>query len=386
MAFSYSFHISSKGHAVGTIGKVGQISKHNLRAYKSDEYDRDMISVLAGSETSILDSIKEVYEDEFSGVLKEYNNGKRPDRQIGDYLEHVSQSRNDVAVEVIIQIGDKKFWQDKTPEQFKSMDKVFEEQLSDLENLLPTFKIASAVVHYDESSPHMHVVGVPVAEGGARARGMKKQCVKTKVFTKESLAVLQEEMRIKAVQQMDSMPELFEGKELKEKTKGRNKDLPKYMLEALDAAEKELDGLKQEVKTQRTELNTIKEEKDTLTSQNEAIKAEIKKGKKEVNAINTMRDTALSEYAAAAESTAQLKAFIQYTQIKEPKTELGRRVVALWKDFSTFWKQKNPNYAEKRKESIRDKLSENQKIAARRETDPLQREHQNREKRRDQER
>lgn len=289
MAFSYSFHISSKGHAVGTIGKVGQISKHNLRAYKSDEYDRDMISVLAGSETSILDSIKEVYEDEFSGVLKEYNNGKRPDRQIGDYLEHVSQSRNDVAVEVIIQIGDKKFWQDKTPEQFKSMDKVFEEQLSDLENLLPTFKIASAVVHYDESSPHMHVVGVPVAEGGARARGMKKQCVKTKVFTKESLAVLQEEMRIKAVQQMDSMPELFEGKELKEKTKGRNKDLPKYMLEALDAAEKELDGLKQEVKTQRTELNTIKEEKDTLTSQNEAIKAEIKKGKKEVNAINTMR-------------------------------------------------------------------------------------------------
>lgn len=94
----------------------------------------------------------------------------------------------------------------------------------------------------------------------------------------------------------------------------------------------------------------------------------------------------MSEYAAAAESTAQLKAFIQYTQIKEPKTELGRRVVALWKDFSTFWKQKNPNYAEKRKESIRDKLSENQKIAARRETDPLQREHQNREKRRDQER
>lgn len=386
MAFSYSFHISSKGHAVGTIGKVGQISKHNLRAYKSDEYDRDMISVLAGSETSILDSIKEVYEDEFSGVLKEYNNGKRPDRKIGDYLEHVSQSRNDVAVEVIIQIGDKKFWQDKTPEQFKSMDKVFKEQLSDLEKLLPTFKIASAVVHYDESSPHMHVVGVPVAEGGARARGMKKQCVKTKVFTKESLAILQEEMRIKAVQQMDSMPELFEGKELKEKTKGRNKDLPKYMLEALDAAEKELDGLKQEVKTQRTELNTIKEEKDTLTSQNEAIKAEIRQGRKEVSAINNMRDVALNEYAAAAESTAQIKAFIQYTQIKEPKTELGRRAVSLWKDFSAFWKQKNQNYAEQRKESIRDKLSENQKIAARRETDPLQREHQNREKRRDQER
>ncbi len=384
MAFSYSFHISSKGHAVGTIGKVGQVSKHNLRAYKSDEYDRNKISVLVGSETSILDSVKQIYDDEFSGALEEYNSKKRPDRQIRDYLEHVSQSRNDVAVEVIIQIGDKEFWQDKTPDQSKRMEGVFKAQLKDLEKFLPEFKVASAVIHYDESSPHMHVVGVPVAEGGAR--GMRKQCVKTKVFTADSLAMLQEEMRIRAAQHMDSVPDLFANAELKEKEEGRNRDYPKYMMDKIDAAEKELNGLKQEVKTARTELNTIREEKDALTSQNEAIKAEIKKGKKEVNAINKMRDASLDEYAAAAESTAQLEAFIQYTQIKEPKTELGRRVVALWKDFSTFWKQKNPNYAEKRKESIRDKLSENQKIAARRETDPLQREHQNREKRRDQER
>lgn len=384
MALSYSFHISSKGNAVDTIGKVGQVSKHNLRAYKSDEYDRDKISILVGSEMSILDSVKQIYEDEFSSALEEYNSEKRPDRQIRDYLEHVSQSRNDVAVEVIIQIGDKKFWQDKTPEQFKSMNKVFEKQLGDLKKLLPEFKIASAVVHYDESSPHMHVVGVPVAIGGIK--GMKKQCVKTKVFTADTLAMLQEKMRIKVIQQMNSMPELFEGKELKEKTEGRNKDLPKYMLGALDAAEKELSGLKQEVKTERTELNTIREEKDALMSQNEAIKAEIRQGKKEVNVINNMRDAALNEYAAVAASAEQLKAFIQYTQIKEPKTELGRRAVAIWKDFTAFWNQKNPNYAEQRKESVRDKLSENQKTVARKEAERQKREHQNRGKRRDQER
>lgn len=381
MAFSYSFHLSSKGHAVGTIGKVGQVSKHNLRAYKSDEYDPRMISVLEGSETSILDSVKKIYEDEFSDALEVYNGKRREDRQIKDYLEHVSRSRNDVAAEIIIQIGDKEFWQDKTPEQFRSMEKVFKEQLEDLERILPEFKIASAVVHYDESSPHMHVVGVPVAEGGTR--GMERQCVKTKVFTKESLAMLQEEMRIKAVQQMNSMPELFAGAELKEKEEGRNRDYPKYMMDKIDAAEKELDGLKQEVKTERAELNTIRKEKDALTSQNEAIKAEIRQGKKEVNAINNMRDVALNEYAETTESIAQLKAFIQYTQIKEPKTELGRRAVALWKDFAEFWKQKNPNYAEKKKESIRDKLNENRQAITGREADPdpLQREHQNRERR-----
>lgn len=384
MAFSYSFHISSKGHAVGTIGKVGQVSKHNLRAYKSDEYDRSKISVLVGSEISILDSVKQIYDDEFSGALEEYNSKKRPDRQIRDYLEHVSQSRNDVAVEVIIQIGDKEFWQDKTPDQSKRMEGIFKAQLKDLEKLLPEFKVASAVIHYDESSPHMHVVGVPVAEGGAR--GMKKQCVKTKVFTADSLAMLQEEMRIRAVQHMDSVPDLFANAELKEKEEGRNRDYPKYMMDKIDAAEKELNGLKQEAKTERAELNTIREEKAVLMSQNEVIKAEIRQGRKEISAINNMRDTALNEYAAAAESSAQLKAFIQYTQIKEPKTELGRRAVSLWKDFQAYWRTKYPNYAEQRKESIRNKLSENQNVTAGRKTDPLQREHQNREKRQDQER
>lgn len=302
MAFSYSFHISSKGHAVGTIGKVGQVSKHNLRAYKSDEYDKSKISVLVGSENSILDSVKQIYDDEFSGALEEYNSKKRPDRQIRDYLEHVSQSRNDVAVEVIIQIGDKEFWQDKTPDQSKRMEGVFKAQLKDLKKLLPEFKVASAVIHYDESSPHMHVVGVPVAEGGAR--GMKKQCVKTKVFTADSLAMLQEEMRIRAVQHMNSVPDLFANAELKEKEEGRNRDYPKYMMDKIDAAEKELNGLKQEAKTERAELNTIREEKAALTSQNEVIKAEIRQGRKEISAINNMRNTALNEYAAAAESSA----------------------------------------------------------------------------------
>lgn len=30
---------------------------------------------------------------------------------------------------------------------------------------LPQFVVANAVVHLDEDSPHMHIVGVPVADG-----------------------------------------------------------------------------------------------------------------------------------------------------------------------------------------------------------------------------
>ncbi len=54
--------------------------------------------------------------------------------------------------------------------------------------------VANAVVHMDEDSPHMHVVGVPVATG--YKKGLSKQVSKRKVFTKEVLSeVLQDELR-----------------------------------------------------------------------------------------------------------------------------------------------------------------------------------------------
>ena len=115
MAFSYSFHISSKSHAVSTTKKVAQVSRHNLREYKkSSHYDPTLIQILQGSESSILDSVKQIYHNEFDAALEIYNSGKRPDRQIQDYLKHVSDSRSDVACEIIIQLGDKDFWETKS--------------------------------------------------------------------------------------------------------------------------------------------------------------------------------------------------------------------------------------------------------------------------------
>ncbi len=64
----------------------------------------------------------------------------------------------------------------------KRMTNVFKEQVNDLEILVPNFKIASAIIHYDETSPHLHIVGVPVKIGGKN--GMSKQVGKTEVFYK----------------------------------------------------------------------------------------------------------------------------------------------------------------------------------------------------------
>ena len=56
------------------------------------------------------------------------------------------------------------FWQDKDDEYRFKMTDVYNEQIQDLAKILPTFKVANATIHFDETSPHMHVVGVPVIE------------------------------------------------------------------------------------------------------------------------------------------------------------------------------------------------------------------------------
>ena len=36
------------------------------------------------------------------------------------------------------------------------MSEVYKKQVDDLEMLVPNFKVASAVIHFDEISPHLH--------------------------------------------------------------------------------------------------------------------------------------------------------------------------------------------------------------------------------------
>ena len=67
-------------------------------------------------------------------------------------------------------------------------------KVNDLELLVPNFKAASAIIHFDETSPHLHIVGVPIKY--KNKNGMEKQVGKSDVFTKESLIRLQDKMRI----------------------------------------------------------------------------------------------------------------------------------------------------------------------------------------------
>ena len=240
---SYSFHIGNKKSAITTKGKLMSVAKHNLRLYKAQEdengkkFDKTKIVTLVGS-SNLYKDVLSLYKKEFTDVVNKYNENRRDDRKIKDYFEHISNNKcNDLAVEIIIQIGDKEYWQNKSWNKKMKMNDIFTSQLQKLSKLAPNFAIANATVHYDEASPHLHIVGVPIA---FFEKGLEKRVSKSKVFTREKLEELQVKMR-------ENLP--FK---LKEKEKGIKKEFTVAEYKAL------MDHFKKEpVKTKSIDTSNV---------------------------------------------------------------------------------------------------------------------------------
>ena len=209
---------SLSNNAIQNANDLSRVNKHNLRDYDNQ---RELIKVIFGTD-NIINDVKDLYLKEFEESKIEYNNRQsREDRKIKDYFKKVSESQNDIACEIIIELGDMDFWNDKDQEYRLKMIDVYNEQIKDLTKIVPTFKIANATIHFDETSPHMHVVGVPVVENCTR--GMKKQVGKSKLFTKTSLTDIQDKMRNVCIKSYNKFYEV--DTRLKEKQKGRNQDI-----------------------------------------------------------------------------------------------------------------------------------------------------------------
>ena len=209
---------SLSNNAIQNAKDLSDVNKHNLRDYDNQ---RELIRTIYGS-NDIVNDVKELYLEEFEKARIEYNNKQtREGRKIKDYFKKVCELQNDIACEIIIELGDMDFWNDKTEEYRLKMIDVYNEQVKDLIKIVPTFKIANATIHFDETSPHMHIVGVPIIENCTR--GMKKQVGKSQLFTKESLTKIQDKMRNACIKSFNKFYDM--DIKLKEKQKGRNQDI-----------------------------------------------------------------------------------------------------------------------------------------------------------------
>ena len=209
---------SLSNNAIQNAKDLSDVNRHNLRDYDNQ---RELIRIIYGTD-DIVNDVKQVYLDEFEEARLEYNNKQtREDRKIKDYFKKVCYSQNDIACEIIIELGDMDFWNNKDKEYRLKMIDVYNEQIKDLIKIVPTFKIANATIHFDETSPHMHIVGAPVVENCTR--GMKKQVGKSQVFTKNTLTEIQDKMRNACIKSYNKFYEV--DTRLKEKQKGRNQDI-----------------------------------------------------------------------------------------------------------------------------------------------------------------
>lgn len=249
---------SKNNNAIQNVKQLGKVNHHNLWLYDNKQ---ELIKTIKGS-NDIVKDVKELYLDLFDEARIEYNSKQtRDDRKIDNYFNKISNdTKHDLACEIVIELGNMEYWDEKSLEYKYGMTQVFEQQLEDLKEIVPDFYIANATIHFDEHSPHLHIVGVPVKENCKT--GLSRQVGKTSIFTKESLVVIQDKMRERCINEfnisygMDS--------KLKEKQKGKNRDITSYERKLFNERVK---GLKQQISNLENEVSDLEDDKASINKQ-----------------------------------------------------------------------------------------------------------------------
>ena len=153
------------------------------------------------------------------------------------------------------------FWADKDDKFKHKMEEVFKEQIQDLEEVVPNFKIANATIHFDESSPHLHIVGVPFKEG--MQNGMEKQVGKSDVFNKISLVNIQDRMREYCINSFNRIYHL--NYTLKAKEEGRNVDINVANMNEYKKFKREQEKYKKQLKELNSKTDELQNKSNEIT-------------------------------------------------------------------------------------------------------------------------
>lgn len=307
-----TFHCGSGTDAIRSEKDLKSIDEHNNRKYtnKNNQELNPALShenvILVGSRY-IVEDIKKVYKDEFTEAVYNYNmKQKREDRKILDYYTKINNDKQtNLACEMLFQFGDYDHWKDKNIEERKKMTEVFKNVI----DILKDYNIvtAQAVIHYDESCPHMHLVGVPISNDNKR--GMEKQVSQNKVITLKNLdliredvekmfareykKVFNEEVAIKHGSEFEEHLKISQYKKAKEILNVAKKY--EYNVKIKDAVEEELENVKEEIKEIEENINKAEKEKEDKTDKIETLKVENNQITNELTKLETTKNDKLKE-------------------------------------------------------------------------------------------
>lgn len=144
---------------------------HNNRVITAHNVD---VSRTGDNITYTKIDLRDFYQQVFGEAIMEYNlKQERPDREIHDYYEQVKKSKKvKLFYEVVVQFGDLHDC-GVGSENWETAKTMLNEYMLDFEKRNPNLKVFNAVMHLDESTPHLHIDFVPVAHRGQRGLSLK---------------------------------------------------------------------------------------------------------------------------------------------------------------------------------------------------------------------
>lgn len=157
----------SGGNKVSLSFRIDEgVVEHNNRDFIAKNVIRERIPL---NITYKKESLTDKYHELFDDAVKEYNaRMTRADRRISDYLEHISNSKQEKPFyEIVVQIGDK----DDCgigKENAEAAKEMLDEYMREFEKRNPNIKVFNAVMHLDEATPHLHIDFVPICHSPNR--------------------------------------------------------------------------------------------------------------------------------------------------------------------------------------------------------------------------
>ena len=304
---SVSMHCGSGTNAVKNMSDIKRIDLHNNRKYKNNKNEQIDLSLsqynitLVGSK-NITEDIKEFYKKEFAEATYNYNK-KQPDerRKIADYLTKMDKdSKSNIAVEFIFQVGDKEDWQNATMEDKKKTVEIFKKTIPILE--AKGIKTVNASLHLDETSPHLHLLAVPIITG--QKRGLEKQVSQNKVITLKVLNQIRTEVEKAFIEEYNKVfndnKTLKKGCEIPEHLQVKDyKDTKKIIEVAKKTADKQVlkEKIEQDYKKLADEVTEKEKENNFLTNkltklveEKENKKQDLEQIKKDIENIDNIRE------------------------------------------------------------------------------------------------
>lgn len=312
------------------------MDKHNER--KNKKYSNEDIDISKSKDNVRLVECSS-YTKKIEKEIKERYRGERNIRK--DAV---------VGVETIF-TSDQEFFQDLSKEK---QIEFFKESLSFLEKKVGKQNIISAVIHYDETTPHLHAVFVPIDSKG-------KLRYKSFVENKQDLIKWQDEY----YQQISKkFPKLERGKSAKDT---KRKHLSVEDFKEKTELEKEKESLKKEINRKKEETQTVQKQLNITKKELEQKKQEVQKMQnveKQKKQLEQSYSSLKQQYQGAERELDRVQEEVK--NIESQKYELQQELKKEVEDFQMIQKHLNQmkkELEEKKKEANRlQELTKNKEL------------------------